>query len=205
MTRTCPRGTTSISIATRPGSWNAPGRGPRQLARFRPLERLPRGPLRRMPRRRLPSGARRARGRVLYSMTGHRSLNRTRKALLEVQDGYPFRLHDDSRHLREHPADLLHPRPALLRAKVPFCRRCVFRHHAGDGFNMGRAPNLQHLVGPCIAVDAERHFSVRRERPDLRCLWWRAEDDLLAIPVKPNWDNAWGAVTPDIGEASGRG
>src|SRR5262249_40355787 len=90
-----------------------------------------------------PRGAGRARRRVLHSGAAHRIFTRTRKAFLEIQDCYPFRLYDDASHLGKHRGDLCHPCATLLRTKVSLRRHCILRYHAGDVFNVGRAPDLQ--------------------------------------------------------------
>src|SRR6185295_8911065 len=99
----------------------------------------------------------------LSTSARHRGFNRARKTLLEVQNGDPFWLDGDTSHLRKHAADPLHPRPPLLWTEVSLRRQCIFGSDARHGLDAGRASNLQHFVGPRVAVDAQCDLRIARE------------------------------------------
>src|SRR6266849_8267656 len=137
-----------------------------------------------------------AHARLFHSR--HCCRNCARKASLEVQNAHPVWFDGDPYHLRKQLSELLHPSLPLSFTKIPLCCVRILWHDALDRFNLGPATNLQNLVWPGVAINAQHNVWSFQQCLYLRCLHWCSQHDFLFVPVKPDRHHSWFTITTDV-------
>ena len=129
-----------------------------------------------------------------------RARHRAREARLEVQDPDPVRMDEDARHAWVERRRLLEQGLSVFLAHRPPDHRSVLRRDAFDCVDPHRSPNEEDLGGPSVGVDGEGHPGARLQRLRFGRIRRRRQDDLRAIPVEADRDDAGRTVAPRVGE-----
>src|SRR5579872_1799508 len=127
------------------------------------------------------------------------------EAGLEIQQAGPLGSDGDADHRRHHRAQILDPGFAAFGAEVAFAGGGVFGDDSFYWLKTRGASYQKHLVGIHVVVDGERDFWIFRERLELGRFGRRSKNELTAIPVKADGNDAGRAVGRNVGETRGDG
>src|SRR5260370_3712669 len=135
---------------------------------------------------------------ILTSQTCHRSLDRTRKTSLEVQESHPYRSNSNTNHLKRHSTHLLHPGPSLLLTEVPLCGNSILSRYSVHDLNSSNTSDEQHFMWPLVSVDGQRYLWVLCKHHHLWRFGWCAKNNFLTLPVKPDRDHPRCPILPGV-------